>query len=137
MRVEVFFRDETLWLTQKRMAELFGVEVHTVNYHLKEIFKSGELAEESVIRRIRIPAPDGKSYLTVQRLDAFLQFNDYKILRDAGRISTEIAKALAGAEFEKFRVLQDRDYESDFDREVKRLRRKNERPEDGNDHSAS
>ena len=42
-RVEVFFQDETFWLSQRRMADLFGVEVPTINYHLKEIYKSGEL----------------------------------------------------------------------------------------------
>ncbi len=64
VRIDVFFKDETVWLTQKKMAELFGVGINTVNYHLKEIFKSGELSEKSVIRKIRITAEDGKSYLT-------------------------------------------------------------------------
>jgi len=45
IKVEVFFQDETFWLNQKRLAELFGVEVHTINYHLEEIFKNGELQE--------------------------------------------------------------------------------------------
>lgn len=58
--IEVIFYDETFWLTQKRMAELFGVEVNTINYHLKEIFKSFELQEDSVIRKIRITAEGGK-----------------------------------------------------------------------------
>lgn len=72
-RVEVWYQDETFWLTQKRMAELFGVEVNTINYHLKEIFSSGELAEDSVIRKIRITAEDGKNYLTnVYHLDAII-----------------------------------------------------------------
>jgi hypothetical protein len=64
VHIEVFFQDETFWLTQKKMAELFGVEVHTINYHLKEIFNSKELQENSVIRKIRITAEDGKTYLT-------------------------------------------------------------------------
>lgn len=59
VRVEVFFEDETFWLTQKRMAELFGVEVHTINYHLKEIYKSAELQEETTIRKIRIVRMEG------------------------------------------------------------------------------
>ncbi len=62
--VQLQFEDGTFWLSQKRMAELFGVEVPTINYHLKEIFKSGELEEVSVIRKIRITADDGKKYLT-------------------------------------------------------------------------
>lgn len=64
IRVGMVYEDETFWLTQKRMAELFGVEVNTINYHLKEIFKSGELQEDRVIRKIRITAGDGKKYLT-------------------------------------------------------------------------
>ena len=51
-------------MTQKSMSKLFEVEVNTINYHLKEIFKSGELTEESVIRKIRITANDGKNYNT-------------------------------------------------------------------------
>ena len=72
-KIEVFFQDENFWLTQKRMAELFGVEVNTVNYHLKEIFKTRELTEDSVIRKIRTTADDGKSYLTAfYSLDAII-----------------------------------------------------------------
>ncbi len=62
--VEVLYDNEDFWLTQKSMSKLFEVEVNTINYHLKEIFKSGELTEESVIRKIRITANDGKNYNT-------------------------------------------------------------------------
>lgn len=73
VKVEVLFQDETIWLTQKKMADLFDVEVNTVNYHLKEIFKSGELSEKSVIRKVRITASDGKQYLTTfYNLDAII-----------------------------------------------------------------
>jgi hypothetical protein len=58
-RVEVFFQDETFWLSQRRMAELFGVEVNTINYHLKEIYKSGELVEGATVRKIRIVQTEG------------------------------------------------------------------------------
>ena len=58
--VEVLQDNEDFWLTQKSMSKLFEVEVNTLNYHLKEIFKSRELTEESVIRKIRITANDGK-----------------------------------------------------------------------------
>ncbi len=63
-KVEVLFHNEDFWLSQKQIAELFGVEVNTINYHLKEIFKSGELIENSVIRKIRTTAADGKKILT-------------------------------------------------------------------------
>ena len=71
--VEVLYDSEDFWLTQKSMAKLFNVEVNTVNYHLKEIFKSNELKEESVIRKIRITANDGKNYNTnFYSLDAII-----------------------------------------------------------------
>ena len=71
--VEVLYNNEDFWLTQKSMAKLFGIEVNTVNYHLKEIFKSQELNEESVIQKIRITANDGKKYNTnFYSLDAII-----------------------------------------------------------------
>jgi hypothetical protein len=58
----------------------------------------------------------------IQKLDAFLQFNEEAILKNKGNVSHEIAKVLAEEEFEKFRIAQDRMMESDFDKEVKKLR---------------
>ena len=58
--IEVLYDSEDFWLTQKTMSELFSVKVNTINYHLKEILNSGELKENSVIRKIRITANDGK-----------------------------------------------------------------------------
>ncbi len=52
----------------------------------------------------------------VEKLDAFLKFNEYEILNDAGRISADVAKAFAEEEYSKFRVIQDREYISDYDR---------------------
>ncbi|MDZ4807191.1 MAG: virulence RhuM family protein [Bacteroidota bacterium] len=73
VKVEVIFEEETFWLSQKRMAELFGVDVRTVNEHLKNIFKTGELREDSVIRNFRTTAADGKNYDTkFYMLDAIL-----------------------------------------------------------------
>lgn len=51
-----------------------------------------------------------------EKLDAFLQFNDAEILKDKGKVTAAIAKAFAESEFEKYRVIQDRQYQSDFDR---------------------
>lgn len=73
VRIEVFFQDETLWLTQKQIAELFDVDVRTVSEHLKSIFSSHELIEEAVIRNFRNTAADGKNYLTnFYHLDAII-----------------------------------------------------------------
>lgn len=62
--VNVTILDETMWLTQKQMAVVFGASVQTINEHLKNIFREGELTEDSVIRKFRITAQDGKSYNT-------------------------------------------------------------------------
>ena len=71
--VEVLYDNEDFWLTQKSMSKLFNVEINTINYHLKEIFKTNELKEESVIRKIRITANDGKNYNTnFYSLDAII-----------------------------------------------------------------
>jgi hypothetical protein len=55
----------------------------------------------------------------IEKLDGFLQFNDYKVLKDAGKISHDIAIALAEKEFEKYRVIQDVNFVSDFDKDLK------------------
>jgi len=62
--IEARYEDETIWLSQKLMAQLFDVDVRTVNEHLKNIFKRGELQENAVVRKFRITAADGKSYNT-------------------------------------------------------------------------
>ena len=59
VRVDVLFEDETFWLTQKKMAELFGIGVQTINHHLQEIYKSNELNEMATIRKFRIVQPEG------------------------------------------------------------------------------
>ena len=60
VKIEVLYDNENFWLTQKSMAELFSVKVNTINYHLKEVFSSGELKESSTIRKIRIVQKEGK-----------------------------------------------------------------------------
>jgi hypothetical protein len=71
--IEARYEDETLWLTQKLMAELFAVSLSSVNEHLKHIFEDGELNPEAVIRNFRITASDGKNYSTkFYNLDAII-----------------------------------------------------------------
>ncbi|NCB84835.1 MAG: cell filamentation protein Fic [Bacteroidia bacterium] len=72
-KVSVFFQDGTFWLTQKAMAELFGVNVPAVSKHLKNIFETGELAAISVVSKMETTATDGKNYeTTFYRLEAIL-----------------------------------------------------------------
>ena len=61
---EVRLQDENVWLTQKRMAELFQENVRTINEHIRSIFAEGELVQESVVWKFRITADDGKIYDT-------------------------------------------------------------------------
>lgn len=73
VKVDVFLKDETVWLTQKALAELFNVQVPAINKHLKNIFASGELFEEAVISILETTASDGKSYQTrYYNLDAII-----------------------------------------------------------------
>ena len=58
--LSVHLEKDTVWLTQKQMAELFGKTVPTINEHIKNVFKEGELKEAAVIRNFRIAAADGK-----------------------------------------------------------------------------
>lgn len=66
LRVQLFFDGETVWTTQKRIAEIFQVEVNTVNYHLGEIFDSGELNRYSVIRKNWITADNETTHSICQ-----------------------------------------------------------------------
>jgi hypothetical protein len=58
----------------------------------------------------------------ITRLDAFLQFNEYQILKDAGKVRHEVAMKLAESEYDKFRIVQDKSFESDFDMEIKKIK---------------
>ena len=192
VKVEILLYQENLWLTQAKMAELFEVQKAAISKHLKNIFTSGELMEDSVVSVLETTAADGKNYPTryynldaiiavgyrvnskkatmfriwanrilkeyiaknyldetemgnlneivtmyldyaerqarrgnimymrdwVARLDAFLQFNEEEVLHHKGKVTAAIAKAFAESEFEKYRVIQDRQYQSDFDRLV-------------------
>lgn len=72
-RLQVKIVNETVWLTQKQMAELFQKDVRTINEHVKNIFDEGELEPDSVIRNFRITANDGKAYDTQHyNLDAII-----------------------------------------------------------------
>ena len=64
VKVEIFLKDETIWLTQDRIAELFRVQRPAITKHLKNIFESGELVENSVSSILEHTARDGKNYKT-------------------------------------------------------------------------
>lgn len=146
VQVIVDEQSETVWATQKTLGELFGVSKSTISEHTKNIFETKELDRESTVRKIRTVQEEELSELNrvvtmyldfaenmarrqlsmrmvdwVNRLDAFLSFNQYEVLQDSGRVSAIEAKLKAETEFDQFRVIQDQRYESDFDRMVKEL----------------
>ena len=166
MRVEITYLADTFWLSQRKIAELFAVDVRTVNEHLRNIYGSGELLESATIRKFRIVQREGNRdvareidfhnldaiisvgyrvnsaqatqfriwatqtlrefilkgfVLDDERLDAFLRFNDYEVLTNAGKVSAEVAKKLAGEQYDIFRVRQDKEFEGDFEKEIKRI----------------
>ena len=117
--VEMRYEHENIWLPQKMMAELYGVSVAAINQHLKKIFTGGELVQDAVIKKYLITAEDEKNPMTMEdwekRLNAFLRFNEREILQDVGRVTAEVAKSSALSHFEKYRIIQDQLFRSDFD----------------------
>jgi hypothetical protein len=85
-----------------------------------------DYAENQAARQIPMKMADW-----VAKLDAFLQFNEYEVLANAGKVSAEVAKRLAEEQYDKFRVRQDREFESDFETEVKRIVSKRTRTKKG------
>jgi len=75
-----------------------------------------DYAENQAARNITMKMADW-----IEKLDAFLQFNEYELLQNAGKISSAVAKQLAHQEYDKFRVIQDQNFESDFDRSIKEI----------------
>jgi hypothetical protein len=85
-----------------------------------------ELAENRAKRKIPMTMEDW-----AKRLDKFLEFDERDVLQNAGKISAKIAKEYAESEFEKYRIIQDRLFESDFDREIKAITQKMETQDKG------
>ena len=67
-QIDVKFEDETVWLTQAQLCELFQTSKSNVSEHIKHIFEEGELEEKSVVRKFRTTAADGKSKTGVQKI---------------------------------------------------------------------
>ena len=113
--VSVYYNNEAFWMTQKVMAELFGCSTDNISLHLKKIYSEGELDKNSVTEKNSATASDGK-----EQTDIFLSTNRRNILADKGTISHDQAIDKANKEYEIFRVRQDREYISDFDRETEK-----------------
>jgi len=93
------------YLSEKEISELNRIVTMYLDY-----------AENQAARQIPMKMTDW-----VTKLDAFLQFNEYDVLKDAGKVSHKVAQNLANKAFDQYRIIQDRNYESDFDKEVKKI----------------
>ena len=92
IKIDVRFQDETVWLTQKLMAELFQTTVANINIHIKNVFDEGELFEDSVIKDFLITAADGKKYHT--------KFYNLDMIISVGyRVKSHIAPRVYGKRF--------------------------------------
>ena len=150
VKIEAFLHNETIWLNQKRIAAIFGVDVTTINEHLKNIYKTNELDESSTIGNFPIVQQEGKREVKrnihFYNLDAILsvgyrvnsmqathfriwatktlkEFNKYDILEGKGKISKIEADNKAGKEYAKFNKIQK--INSDFERQIKKLKKGN------------
>jgi hypothetical protein len=86
IRVELRYEGDTLWMTQKQMSELFGVNIPTISRHLKSIFDDNELSRDSVVSKNEITAADGKVYATLQyNLDAIISVG-YRVSSKEGTL---------------------------------------------------
>ena len=104
-------------MSQKMLAQVYGVEINTVNYHIKKIFADAELEEGSVIRKIRITGPDGKGYqVNHYGLQVIIALG-FKIDNEKAIAFRKWANQLhAETEFEKYKIVQDKLFMSDYDR---------------------
>ena len=110
--IQVLYKDETVWATQKAMAVLFDCSSDNIGLHLKNIYDTKELDKEATTEKISVVQQEGTR--EVRRNTLF--YNLDAILPDAGKVLAEYAKEFAETEFEKYRVIQDRLFQSDFDK---------------------
>ena len=86
VKVEVFFEEETFWLSQKRIADLFSVDVRTINEHLQNIYSTGELQKDSTIRKFRIVENEGGRDVDFYNFDVIIaagyRVNSYQTIKE-------------------------------------------------------
>lgn len=98
IKIDVILEKETVWLNQNQIAQLFGKDKRTVSEHIRNIFKEGELIENSVVRNFRTTANDGKSYNTnYYNLDVIISVG-YRV------------KSLQGTQFRKWTTQRLKEY---------------------------
>ena len=104
--IHVLYKDETVWATQKAMAQLFDCSADNIGLHLKNIYDTNELNKEATTEKISVVQQEGAR--EVRRNTLFYNLDAI--------VSAEFAKSFAESEFEKYRVIQDKLFSSDFDK---------------------
>lgn len=142
-RIQCRFENETIWLSQARIAELFQKDVRTINEHLVNIFDERELNREATIRKFRMVRQEGTRQVAcdelqalqrkamtmrewIGKLDDFLKLSEHELLDHAGKISATAAKAKAEREYDRYHALVDtqpRRVDADFEKVVKKLKK--------------
>lgn len=147
VKIEVILQNESVWLTQKAIAQLFGVNPPAISKHLTNIYDSGELDKTATVSILEIVSTDeikqlersisaffdyieriieNRNAFTMQAfadsVNKFLDFNEYRILSDKGKISAEQAKQKAFNEYEQFNKTQH--IVSDFDKLLESVKNK-------------
>lgn len=117
LKIDVRFEDESVWLTQQHMAELFQSSKQNISHHINSVYEEGELAPEATVKKYLTVRKEGNREVKRQldyynldmimqdwtnKLDAFLSINDRDILNHAGKISHKLAKQQAAFEYDKF-----------------------------------
>ena len=134
-KIDVKLEEDTLWLTQAQMCELYQTSKSNVSEYIKHIFEEGELQEDSVVRKFRTTATDGKSYMTTfYNLDMIIAMNDWanyldriltstgkQLLLDGGLVSHQEAMDHAATEYRKYKQRTLSDVEQDYLNAIKAI----------------
>lgn len=110
--IEVKIEDDTVWLTQQQLTELYQCSKSNISEHIKHIFEEGELDKDSVVRKFRTTADDGKTYnVTYYNLDMIISLGyriksvNRKLLTGAGSVSNKQALEKAKSEYRKYQEI--------------------------------
>lgn len=110
--IEVKIEDDTVWLTQQQLTELYQCSKSNISEHIKHIFEEGELDKDSVVRKFRTTADDGKTYnVTYYNLDMIISLGyriksvNRKLLTGAGSVSHKQALEKAKLEYRKYQEI--------------------------------
>lgn len=133
-RYEIRYEDENIWMSQKMFAQVYGVEVPNIAYHLRKLFDDAELDKNSVIKEILITGSDGKNYRVKHYDLRVIIALGFKIDNEKAIAFRKWANQLhAETEFEKYKIVQDKLFMSDYDRYLLALEEEIKKNDSGED----